>query len=362
LFSSVARVPTAGEHFRKSIRFPSVVAAIAGGNTMTYARRRFLRLAACAAVFPGLSPIARAQAYPSRPIRLVVPFPPGGAFDTLGRPLADKLKTLLGTVIVENIGGGGGSLGGAAVARARPDGYTLLLGGTVLHVNEAILKSRPQYNPIEDLDPISNVAVTTFAIAVHPAVPVRTLKELVDYAKANPGKVSYGSAGTGTINHLSGESLKLLAAIPDLIHVPYRGAGPALSDLIAGQIPMIVPAMTGQVLEFHRSGKLRILAVVSPTRLVGVPELPTAVEQGFPDLVAQQSVGLLAPAGTGKPIIDQIAQATRTALADPEYQRLLTESGFEPDFDSSPAKFRRSLDRDIARWTPIVKAIGLKID
>ena len=329
---------------------------------MTFARRRFLQLVAGGAAFAALSPLARAQAYPSRPIRLVVPFPPGGAFDTLGRPLADKLKTLLGTVIVENVGGGGGSLGGAAVAHARPDGYTILLGGTVLHVIEAILKSRPQYDPVEDLDPISDVAVTTFAIAVHPAVPARTLKELVDYAKANPGKVSYGSAGTGTINHLSGESFKLLAAIPDLIHVPYRGAGPALTDLIAGQIPMIVPAMTGQVLEFHRSGKLRILAVVSPTRLAGVPELPTAVEQGFPDLVAQQSVGLLAPAGTPKPIIDQIAQATRTALADPEYQRLLTESGFEPDLDSSPAKFRRSLDRDIARWTPIVKAIGLKID
>jgi tripartite-type tricarboxylate transporter receptor subunit TctC len=120
--------------------------------------------------------------------------------------------------------------------------------------------------------------------------------------------------------------------------------------------------MTGQVLEFHRSGKLRILAVVSPTRLVGVPELPTAVEQGFPGVVAQQSVGLLAPAGTPKPIIGQIAQATRTALSDPEYQRLLTESGFEPDFDSGPEKFRRSLERDIARWTPVVKAIGLKID
>jgi tripartite-type tricarboxylate transporter receptor subunit TctC len=125
---------------------------------------------------------------------------------------------------------------------------------------------------------------------------------------------------------------------------------------------MGTPGVTGQVLEFHRSGKLRILAVVSPSRLVGVPELPTAVEQGFPGVVAQQSVGLLAPAGTPKPIIGQIAQATRTALSDPKYQRLLTESGFEPDFDSSPEKFRRSLERDIARWTPVVKAIGLKID
>jgi len=325
-------------------------------------RRNFLHLMAGTAALPPVSHFAWAQSYPTRPIRLVVPFPPGGVFDAIGRPLADKMKPILGTVIIENIGGGGGSLGGAAVARARPDGYTILLGGTPLYVVEVLLKNRPQYDPIKDLDPIADVAVTTFAIAVHPAVPAHTLKELVDHAKADPGKVSYGSAGAGTLNHVTGESLKLMAGIPDLIHVPYRGAGPALTDLVSGQIPMIIPAMTGQVLEFHRSGKLRILAVVSPSRLTGVPELPTAVEQGFPGLISQQFIGLLAPAGTPRAIINQIAQATRAALTDREYQQMLIDSGLEPDLDSSPEKFRRSLEGDIARWTPVVNAIGLKID
>src|SRR6476646_7726996 len=159
---------------------------------MKLPRRQFLRLAAGAAVLPAVARIAAAQTYPSRPIRLVIPFPPGGAFDTLGRPWADKMKLLLGTVVVENIGGGGASLGAAAVARARPDGYTILLGGTLPHVNEALLKSRPLYDPVKDLDPIAGVAANVLCIAVHPTVPVRTVAELIAYAKANPGKLSYG--------------------------------------------------------------------------------------------------------------------------------------------------------------------------
>jgi tripartite-type tricarboxylate transporter receptor subunit TctC len=328
-------------------------------------RRDFIMLiggTAGVAAVPAVSSIALAQAYPTRPIRLVVPFPPGGVFDFIGRPLAERLKPVLGTVFIENVGGGGGTLGAAAVAHARPDGYTILLGGTTQYVTEALLKSRPQFDSIKDLAPISNVAVTTFAIVVHPAVPAHTLKEFVNYAKANPGKVSYGSAGAGTLNHLAGESLKLLAGIPDLIHVPYRGAGPALTDLMGGQIPMIVPAMSGQVLESHRAGKLRILAVLSPTRLTGTPELPTAVDQGFPSLIALQLIGLIAPSGTPKAIIAQVAQATRMALADRELQQMLIEAGLEPDLESSPEKFRRSLEGDIAQWTPIVNAIGLKID
>jgi tripartite-type tricarboxylate transporter receptor subunit TctC len=333
-----------------------------GGNPVKLPyRRRFLHLAAGAAALT-FAPVAKAKAYPTRPVRLVVPFPPGGVFDAIGRPLAEKLKTNLGTIIIENVGGGGGSLGGAAVARARPDGYTVLLGGTGLHVVEALLKSRPQYDPVKDLDPIANVATTTFAIAVNPSVPVQNLKDLVAYGKANAGQVSYGSAGAGTLNHLTGESLKILAGLPDLIHVPYRGAGPAITDLISGQIPMVIAAMNGQILEFHKAGKLRIVAVVSPARLVGVPELPTAVEQGFPGLVALQFIGLLAPAGTPEPIVKQIAQATRGAVAEQDYQKILNESGLEPDLDSNPEKFRRSLENDIARWRPVVNTIGLKLD
>src|SRR5712671_7447214 len=234
---------------------------------MKLRRRQFLYLIAGTAVFPTISRIARAQAYPSRPIRLVIPFPPGGAFDAVGRPWADKVKPLLATVVVENIGGGGSSLGAAAVARARPDGYTLLLGGTQTHVNEALVKSRPLYDPAKDLDPIAGMAANVLCIAVHPAVPVQTLKELIAYAKANPGKLSYGHAGVGTIQHLTGELFKSLNGTPDIVQVPYRGTGPLITDLVGGQVPMGVPGVTGQVIEFHRSGKLRVLAVTSPARL-----------------------------------------------------------------------------------------------
>jgi tripartite-type tricarboxylate transporter receptor subunit TctC len=299
--------------------------------------------------------------YPDRPIRLVVPFPPGGGYDAVGRPWAERMKAVLGTVVVENQGGGGSSLGAAAVARARPDGYTILLGGSSTHITEAILKRRPLYDPIRELDPIANVVVAAFALAIHPAVPARTLKEFIDYAKANPGKLSYGHAGVGSLNHLTGELLKWLTGT-DIVQVPYRGSGPATSDTLSGQVSMVTPAVTGPLLEFHRTGKLRILAVTSPTRLIAAPEIPTAVEAGFPGMISQQLIGLFAPAGTSKAIIEQISQASRTALADRAYQQMLIESGFEPDLDSSPDKFRDLIAEDIARWTPVVKAIGLQLD
>jgi len=329
---------------------------------MTLPRRKFLHLAAGVAVLPAVSRIAQAQAYPTRPIRLVIPFPPGGAYDAVGRPWADKVKPLLGTVVVENIAGAGGSLGASAVARARPDGYTILLGGTLPHVNEALLKSRPLYDPIKDLDPIAGVAANSLCIAVHPAVPVQTLRELIAYAKANPGKLSYGHAGVGSIQHLTGELFKSLAGTPEIIQVPYRGTGPVITDLIGGQIPIGTPGVTGQVLELHRSGKMRILAVTSPTRLIAAPDLPTAAELGFPGMTVTGSIGLLAPAGTPIGIIEQIAQATRTAVAEPAYKQMLIDSGIEPTLDSNPEKFRQSLAADVALWTPVVKALGLKID
>src|SRR6516164_3156301 len=218
---------------------------------MKLPRRQFLHLAAGAAALPAVLRIAWAQTYPTRPIRLVVPLPPGGAFDTLARPWVEQVKPLLGTMVIENIGGGGSSLGAAAVARARPDGYTLLLGGTLPHVNEALFKSRPLYDPVKDLDPIAGLAVVALALAVHPSVPAHNLKEFVAYAKANAGKLSYGHAGVGSLNQLTGEMFKLLAGLPDLAQVPYRGAGPLMADLISGQVVMGVMAVTGQSLEFQ---------------------------------------------------------------------------------------------------------------
>src|SRR3954453_19966972 len=251
---------------------------------MKLPRRKFLHLASGVAALAAASRSAVAQNYPTRPIRLVVPFLPGGAFDALGRPWAEKMKPLLGAVFVENIGGSGASLGAAAVARARPDGYTILLGGTLPHVNEALLKSRPLYDPVKDLDPIVAIAANFIGIAVNPSVPAQTLGELIAYAKANPGKLSYGHAGIGSTNHLTGELFKLLSGTPEIVQGPYRGMGPALTDAVGGQIQMAVPGVTGQVLEFHRTGKLRLLAVSSPKRRAAAPEIPTAREEGLPGL------------------------------------------------------------------------------
>src|SRR5437016_5955691 len=290
-------------------------------GAMKLPRRQFLHLAAGAVALPAVSRIARAQVYPSRPVRLVIPFPPGGAFDAVGRPWADKVKPSLGTVVVENIGGAGASLGAAAVARAQPDGYTILLGGTLPHVNEALLKIRPLYDPIKDLEPIASIATNSLCIAVHPSVPAQNLNELTAYAKANPGKLSYGHAGVGSIQHLTGELCKSLAGTPDIVQVPYRGTGPLITDLVGGQVPIGTPGVTGQVLEFHRTGKMRVLAVTNPKRLVAAPELPTVAELGFPGMTVTGSIGLLAPAGTPIGIIEQIAQATRTAVAEAAFRQ-----------------------------------------
>jgi tripartite-type tricarboxylate transporter receptor subunit TctC len=330
---------------------------------VTLHRRRFLRLTAGAAALPASSRIAAAQAaYPTRPIRLVLPFPPGGVFDIVGRPWADKVKTSLGTVIVENQPGAGGSVAAQSVAHAQPDGYTIFLGSSSIHLAEMVLREHPLIDPMKDLATISMVAVTAFAIAVHPAVPVQNLMQFVAYVKANPGKLSYGSSGAGTLNHLSGEMLKSSTGIMDLPHVPYRGAGPALADVMGGQIPMIIPAMTGQVLEFHRTGKLRLLAITNPTRLTIAPEIPTAVEAGVPALVVQQVLGLFAPAGIPQPINAQIAEANRAAMADKAYRQSLIDAAVIPAADWTPEKFNQFMAEEVTRWTPLVKAIGVRLD
>jgi tripartite-type tricarboxylate transporter receptor subunit TctC len=329
---------------------------------MKLARRRFLQLAAAAAAVPAAPHVASAQAYPSRQVRLIVPFPPGGAYDTIGRPWAERMRPLLGQVVIENVGGGGGSVGAALATRAKPDGYTLLLGGATTHVTESLLKNKPQYDALKDLEPISPVAITAFALALHPSVPASNLNELIAHARANPGKMSYGSAGTGSLNHLTGEMFKLRTGLTDLLHVPYRGAGPAIIDILAGQVPMIVPAMTNHVLELHRSGKVKVVAVTHGTRLAAAPEIPTAVEQGLTDLVTPNFIGVFAPAGTPKPIMDQIAKANLALLEDADYRKLLVSGTFEPHGGLQPDAYRRYVESEIARWTPIVKTLDIKID
>jgi tripartite-type tricarboxylate transporter receptor subunit TctC len=306
---------------------------------------------------------ARAQGkYPERPIRLVIPFTPGGVNDAVGRPWADKMKSLLGTVVVENMGGAGGGLGAAAVARARPDGYTLLLGGMGSHVIVGVATNRANYDPLKDFEPIALLGVTALTIAVHPAVPAHSLKELIAYGKVNPGKLSFGSSGAGAMTHLTGELFKSLAGLPDIVHVPYRGGGPLIADLVSGHIPMIAQSVTGHMIELHDTGKVRMLCVTSPTRLGAVPQLPTALEAGLPGMIAQNFLGLFAPVGTPRPIIDQIGQATRGAMADKQFKDAFLAAGFDPTLESSPEQTRQFVEEEVARWTPIIRAIGLKVE
>lgn len=326
-------------------------------------RRRDLLASGLATLATSLSYGVRAELrFPDRPIRLVVPFAPGGVFDAVGRPWADRMKAMLGPVVVENIGGAGGSLGAAAVARAQPDGHTILLGGSGALVINPVASSRTPYDPVKDFEPIALLVATGLAIIVHPSLPVYSLRELIEYAKANPGKLVYGSAGAGSMNQLTGELFKSLAGTPDVVHVPYKGAGPAITDLLSGQIPLAMPNITGQIIELHRTGKLRILAVTSQRRLAALPDIPTAVEAGLPKMVSQNFIGLFAPAQTPKPIVEQIAQATRAAMAAADFQRLLRTSGQEPELESSPEKTRRFVQEEIAQWTPIIHSIGLKLD
>jgi tripartite-type tricarboxylate transporter receptor subunit TctC len=304
---------------------------------------------------------AFAQAkYPDRPIRLMVPFSAGGVVDVIGRQWAERIKPHLGTIVVENQGGGGGTIAAGDVARAAPDGYTLLLGNTSIMVLNPAIMAKVPYDPVKDFAPISVLAISANGIMVHPSVPAKTLQEFIPYAKANASKLSYGSAGAGTMTQLAGELFKQTIGASEITHVPYRGAGPSITDLVSGHIPMATINVTGQLLELHRTGKIRILAVTSPQRLKGVPDIPTAVESGLPNMVAQLFTGLFAPANTPRPIIDQIFQASQKVMNDPEMQKALTESGLEPISDSSPEKVQAFMREEVARWSPVVKAAGLK--
>jgi tripartite-type tricarboxylate transporter receptor subunit TctC len=328
-------------------------------------RRRDLLAYGAATLCLGTTAASRASAqakYPDRPIKLVVPFVPGGVNDIVARLWVDRVKAMLGAVYIENQGGAGGAVGAAAVARAQPDGYTLLLGGAGSQVLNPIAMSKPPYDPIKDFEPIAILATTSLSIAVTPSLPVHGLKELIAYANANPGKLVYGSAGTGSMTHLAGELFKSLAGTPDIVHVPYKGSGASITDVISGQVPMIIANVTGQVLELHKSGKLRMIAVTGPERLVADPDIPTAVESGLPKMISVNFTGLFAPARTPKPIVEQIAGATASALASEEVRKNLIEQGLEPYSDSTPAKTRRFVEDDIARWTPVVRAIGLKLN
>jgi tripartite-type tricarboxylate transporter receptor subunit TctC len=308
-----------------------------------------------------LAPLS-ALAYPDRIIRLVVPFSAGGATDVVGRLWAEKMKPILGTVVTENRGGAGGIIGAAEVARSQPDGHTFLFGNTSTQVLIPAIVTHPPYDSLKDFVGVYIVCNSPTSIVVHESVPVRNLMELIAYAKANPGKLSYGSAGVGTLTNLAGELFKQLIGAPDIVHVPYKGSAPGVADLASGHIPMMTPNLGGPLLDFHRTGRVRILAVNATSRSKGAPDIPTAIEAGLPGMVAGNLNGLFAPANVPKAIIDQIAEATRKIMADEELQKILIMSGFEPILDSGPEATRAFITEELARWTPIMKATGFKME
>ena len=299
--------------------------------------------------------------YPERPVRLVVPFAPGGVNDIIGRRYAQEMTRVLGqTMIVDNRGGAAGAIGSVEAARAKPDGYTLLMANSSTHVINQIAVSKLPYDALKDFAPVAVIAVVPTGIAVHPSLPARNLKQLVALAKANPGKLSYGSAGAGSITNMTGELFKKLGGRLDIVHVPYKGAGPGLQDLVAGHIPVYTPTISPAPLSYHKEGRIRMLAVCAEKRLQAAPDVPTGIEAGMPDMVVYSFNGIFTTAGVPPPIVDQLHQATLKVMSDRDFQDFLRKAGAEPVTDSSPEKTTRFLQAEIKRWTPIIKEMGLK--
>lgn len=324
---------------------------------------RSLTAAGVATLARGSLGIASAFAgaeYPTSPIRLIVPRSAGGVLDIIARDWTGGAASELRSIVVENYGGGGGMTGTAMVAHAMPDGYTLLLGSTSDLVLNPALSSDHLYDPVKDFAPVSGLAISVAMIMVNPKLPVSNLKELVAYAKANPGKLSYGSAGAGTMSNLCGELFKKLAGLPDIVHIPYKGAAPGYTDLIAGNIPIMASNITGTVLEMHKAGQVRILAVATDHRLKSAPDIETTAEAGYPDLIAQLFVGLFAPAATPKPIIDKLAAVTAGVIASKDFQSKLVDAGFETVVDYGPERTAKYLTEEQARWLPILQEAGMK--
>jgi tripartite-type tricarboxylate transporter receptor subunit TctC len=299
--------------------------------------------------------------FPERPLRLVVPFAPGGVNDIIGRRYAQEMTRLLGqNVIVENKAGASGAIGSVDVARAKPDGHVLLIANTTTHVINPIAMTNPGYDALKDFAPIAVITTVPTGVAVHPSLPVRNLKQLVSFAKANPGKLSYGSAGTGSITNMTGELFKKLGGGLNIVHIPYKGAGPGLQDLVAGHIPMYTPTISAAPLSYHREGRIRMLAVCSEKRLEAAPDVPTVVEAGMPEMVVYAFNAILTTANSPKAAVDHLHQATLKAMQDTEFQDFLRKTGAEPVTDSSPDKMTRFLVSEIKRWTPIINDMGLK--
>jgi tripartite-type tricarboxylate transporter receptor subunit TctC len=323
-------------------------------------RRSVLASFAALALAPlGFATAAQA-AFPDRPVRIVVPFPAGGSNDVIARLLAQNLSEQWGqSVIVENRAGAGGNVGAEVVVRAPADGYTLLLAAPGPLVVNQTLYSKLNYDPMKDLKPVGLIASVPIVLAVHPSVQAKSVAELIALAKAQPGKLNFGSSGNGSTNHLAGELLKDLAKI-DIVHVPYRGAAPAMNDLIAGHIPMMfdnMPAMKPQV----TAGTVRALAVAGATRSKLFPELPTMMEAGVPGFEASAWFGLVAPAATPADVMQTLVAGVDKALKNPDMAKKFADLGAEPGTVTGDA-FGAFLKAEAAKWGKVVKDSGAHVD
>jgi len=300
---------------------------------------------------------AETNYYPDRAVKIEVGYAAGGPLDVVARLIGDKLAQIWGkTVVVENVSGASGNIAADRVAKAVPDGYTLLLASNVnIAVNPKLYKNMP-FDPVKDLMPITQVAYSPNILVVPNDLPVKSVQELVTYAKANPGKVSFASAGVGTTQHLAGELFKTIAKV-DIQHVPYRGATPAITDLLGGRVSMFF-GPPSSLLGLVKEGKVRALAVTSAQRFPAAPDLPTMIEAGYPGFVAVLSVGWMAPAGTPKDVIDRIYKDTAKALAAPDVRERLQKIGTEP-MGTSPAEFAADIQREVPQWAEVIKAAGL---
>jgi tripartite-type tricarboxylate transporter receptor subunit TctC len=323
-------------------------------------RRSALRLATIVALLAAVgAPCALAQAWPARAVKIVVPFAPGGATDIIGRLVAQKLGDRLGQpVVVENKPGAGTTIGNAVVAKAPPDGYTLLFAPTPFVITQAMYADLP-YDATRDFAPVSLLALSPFILVVNDAVPAKNVTELVALAKAKPGALTFCSAGSGSVPHLAGELFKLNARV-DIVHVPYKGGGPAITDLIGGQVNMMF-ATPIEVMQHVQSGRLRVLATTATQRLPSLPNVPTVQEGGVPEFEVNAFFGMLAPAGTPKPIVDRLAAEIERVMADPEVLQRFAEQSAVPRV-LGPAAFTAFLATEKARWADVVKRSGAKID
>jgi tripartite-type tricarboxylate transporter receptor subunit TctC len=322
-------------------------------------RRQLIIAGASALAAPA---VARAQGkYPERTIRLVVPFAPAGPTDIIGRKVAEKLTVTLGqTMIVDNKAGAAGSIGAVEVKNAKPDGYTLLFAPSSTHAVNPTAFVHPAYDAVKDFTPISSICVNPLVLVTHPSMP-DSVMGLVELMKKNPGKYSYASSGNGSILHLATEYFKREVGGIDVVHVPYKGSGPALQDVMSNNVQWMFETFS-TTLQQHRAGKLRILAYAHAKRAPIAPEIPTVIEAGVKGYEAYTFNLILGPANTPKPVVDVLDQASRTLMKDPEMIKFLEDIAAVPTTDTSPERTAKFIRDEIAKWAPVIKAAGVRVE